>query len=334
MNVLTFKGIALLIVTFVSLIPAISFAQATEHQTPQELRTVDIRELTQGQNFRYGRELYRKGDFTEAAKVFQHILKSDCTNRPAQYHLQKIAQKGPEFNYLRTYLSSLPCQQYDFSDEDFLPATFYYTNDNDLMLEQLVAYNRRYKNSKITLSAKIAEYAATAARLEAQIKEMTDELNADKELSAKNKAASAKTIADLQSKLAFAQKEARAMDDQVSELKKALAQATIEKNRTAVYKKTGLDAQDQNIEIHKDTTIASLKEELADVKTRGPAAPGEAKTKSSIAAHEPVTAEEKLSDLQAKFARIQERLRQIEASVAEKNKRIEALQENLGAIQK
>ncbi|MBF0386858.1 MAG: hypothetical protein HQL20_03265 [Candidatus Omnitrophica bacterium] len=329
-------------VLFTALIftPAAVFAEVStaNPSSDLDLLTMNMRDLTVNETMRYAREMYRKGDYGEAAKAFQSILRKDCLNRLAQYHLQKIAQSGPEFAYLKDYLRKLPCEKYNFNEEDFLPAAFYFEKDNDLLLEQLVAYNKRYRNNKSSLAAKIAEYNAVAAQLERRTQEMTAELNSNRKMSTE-------TIKELTSKMNLARSDARTMDDQVAELKKALALATIEKNRTMEYRKAETRSPQQiAIETHKDKAIAVLKEDLAAIKSdpgtnpavnpglspdTGVPAPSTFPNPSATSAP---TANEELTTLQAKFADIQKRLQQIEGSIAEKNQLILDLQKNLEAV--
>ncbi len=299
MTASTFTRSLFITTLILTMTPVISFGQTTitGPATPIDLGPVNIKELTGAQMFRYARELYRKGDYAGSAKVFQRIIKGACSNRLAQYHLQKIAQKGAEFKYLQEYLKNLPCEKYDFKEEDFLPASFYYEKDTDLLLEQLVVYNKRYRDNKTSLSAQIAEYARIASELEARISQMTNALASDKKISSE-------TILKLESSLGLAQNQARTMSDQVSELKQALAQATIEKNHTTVYK------------------------------TAYKTAPAAAEPSYEPPASQEAQASMELSTLQEKFASILERLRGIENTVGERNERIQSLQKNLEPTQK
>ena len=252
----TFKRLFYTFVAGLALVAAPVYAQihSSESSRLLDIKSMNVKELTNGENFRYARELYRKGDFAESAKVFQRILKTDCTNRLAQYHLQKISRKAPEFAELQNWLTALPCEKYNFADEDFLPASLYYEKDNDLLLEQLAAYNKRYRDSKTTLSAKIAEYAATAARLEEQIKAMTDTLNSEKQISVA-------AINELSGNLDLAKKETLSMNDQINELKNALTQAKAEM-KSAPGNPSG-PANSTNA-----TELNTLQEKFANILTR------------------------------------------------------------------
>ena len=196
-----------------------AFAQTSldKEMSPLDIHSVNVKELANGENFRYGRELYRKGDFAQAATVFQRILKADCTNRLAQYHLQKIIRKGQEFAALQTWLTALPCEKYNFSEEDFLPASLYYEKDKDLLIEQLAEKNRRDNNT--IMSTKISQYSATVAKLEEQIKTMTASLNTEKQVNST-------IITALTKNLNLAKQETQVMNNEIIDLKAALVKKT------------------------------------------------------------------------------------------------------------
>ncbi len=277
------KRALLIVLAFFLASPSISFAviDKASPSSDKDIMSMNIKDVTVKETTRYGLELYRKGNYAEAVKVFKAILKKDCPNRLAQYHLQKIAQKGPEFTYLKDDLKKLPCEQFDFNEEDFLPASFYFEKDTDLMLEQLTAYNKRYRNSKATLTAKIAEYKAAAEQLEKRTQDMTEALSAGNKMSAE-------TIAALKASLNQAVNDAKSMNDQITELNQALAQ-----------------------------------------KASGPSSAAPAPTPGAAPAP---TATEELTTIQAKFVNIQKRLDQIEISIAEKNRHILDLRNNLEAV--
>lgn len=255
-----------------------------------DLSVINVKEMTSAQVSRYGRELFRKGDYAEAAKVFQHILKNDCSNEFAQFHLQKIAGKGTEFTYLKSYLRTLPCPVHDFTDEDFLPASFYYEKDNDILIHQTEAYNKRYRNAREALSAKIDKYAKDAAGLEARVNDLTTALTS---AAGQNDNA----ITDLKARLKLARESATQMDEAVASLKGQLAKATVERNRNGETRKlsggTNTAAGDLPITI-----------------------PGSAEDARSDLA---------LTGLHAKFADIQARLNMIEQSLAQKNGQIKTI---------
>ncbi|MEI6438296.1 MAG: hypothetical protein WCO69_06075 [Candidatus Omnitrophota bacterium] len=288
------RSFGLLIIS-VLLLPVTSFA-AIEKALPLtdvDIKAMNIKDLTVRESTLWGLEIYRKGEYVEAVKVFQSILRKDCTNRLAQYHLQKIMQKGPDFAFLKDYLNKLPCEKYNFSEEDFLPASFYMEKDTDLMLQQLEAYNKRYITNKAELTAKIAEYKILAERLEQQVTDMTRALEANKKMGAD-------AVAELKQKLDLANKDAKQTADQVGTLKKKLAEEAARAQ----------EAREAAVTV----TTAVVK----------------AQTVTAVP-QEPSAAEE-LTTLQAKFADIQKRLLRIEGAVIEKNNQIQNIRKDLDAV--
>ena len=65
MTTVTFRKIPSLIIAFVITLSGASFAAM-----PLNMSSIDIQELSSAQTFRYGRELYRKGDYAQAGAVF------------------------------------------------------------------------------------------------------------------------------------------------------------------------------------------------------------------------------------------------------------------------
>ncbi len=292
------QNVLLFLLAYIFMLSGTSFAEISTAfpSTDQDLIDLNIKDLTIKQDLLYGRELYRKGDYGEAVTVFQNILKHDCLNHLAQYHLQKISRQSPEFAYLDSYLKQLPCEQYNINNEAFLPASLYYETDNDLLVEQLEACNKKYHNDRVALTAKIAEYKTAAEQLEQRTREMA-------ETSSTN--------------------DAQFMTDEVTALKKAPEQAALERNRVFNNKKSGLTTQEKEIEYHKDNVIATLKEQLADVKSES----SETITRSIT----PANAEE-LNTLQSKLSSIQQRLEQINTAIAEKNQRLLELKETVETL--
>lgn len=127
---------------------------------------ISIVELTNAEMYRYGRELYMRKKFTEAAKVFLKILKHDCGNKIAQYHLRQIAAKAPSLAFLNDKLDKLPCQPHDFSKEDFLPASVYYEKDPNIILEQLISHRIRHRLNEKEMAEKIDSYMTMVRELE------------------------------------------------------------------------------------------------------------------------------------------------------------------------
>ena len=259
---------------------------------------INVREMASAQTARYGRELYNKGDLPGSIKVFRSIIEQDCNNTIAQYHLQKIAERSPEYKYLTAYLKALPCPMKDFNKEDFLPSSLYYEKDPAMLLEQLALYNKRYIAIRNSTNAKIDQYARAAGDLEKQVDELGEALSARAENSAK-------TIGDMKVHLALARDNAKRMDDEVSSLKGQLAQATVTRNRATLY--PDRDGQ-----------------------------PGLAQANAALDASRDDLGRQdlQLTGLRAKFAAIQERLKAIEQNLVQKNTQLETVQENIVAIKK
>ncbi|MEI8012365.1 MAG: hypothetical protein WCI27_07810, partial [Candidatus Omnitrophota bacterium] len=135
--------------------------------------TLNIMELTNAQNYRYGREMFLTGNYPEAVRTFKEILRLDCHNRLAQYHLMKIATNDPDFSYLMDEMKHMPCEAYNFAKEDFLPASIYYEKDTDILLEQILAYKKRLRLTEAEMKAEADKYNTLVAGLEARIANLT-----------------------------------------------------------------------------------------------------------------------------------------------------------------
>ncbi len=325
----------------------------------------NIREVTLSQIFRYGREMYRYGNYPEAVKAFKEMLSIDCSNSLAQYHLMKIARKSPEYKDLDAYLKNLSCPVHNFNEEDFLPASLYYLADADLMQEQLTFYNKRYRLAKATMADAAQNYGNLTKELEEEISSLRQQL------ASSGQKPSSETSA-INQKISDGVNAAARMDSQVSELQKQLAQEREQHQKELTELRKTLKrkpeqppvkakgnaaqpgTQDIKIITAKDESIAELKERLAKemTGTARPAAESEPAQLIQKAAPEPspemnkeVTAklEEKereleakdreLATLQEKFEDIQKRLRLIQASVESKNTQIKALQTDMKTLQ-
>ena len=250
-----------------------------------------VREVALSQIYRYAREMYRAGNYPEAIKSFKEMLAIDCSNKIAQYHLMKIAQKTPEYAELDAFLKALPCGQHNFEEEDFLPASLYYTADTDLLQEQLTVYNKRYRIAK----SKLEDAADNYTKL---TKELEDEIESLRQQVAAAKAKPAKEMSELTKKLAAAKDTAARMDQEVAKLKKQLAD---ERARS-------------------ENEAALLQSRMAKGAPASPSADVRAKELELQAK------EQELSTLQQKFEDIQRRLQLIQTSVEEKNTAIKAMQ--------
>lgn len=257
-----------------------------------DLSSVSIREMTNAQNCRYGRELFRKGDYAAAFNVFRRILASDCAHPFAQYHLQEIAKKGPQFAYVKAFLNSLPCRPVNFKDEDFLPASMYYEKDKDILLEQVEAYNQRVLDARATLNDKIDHFVAVTAQMDDRISTMQEALT---DASEKNDT----VIADLQNNLQTARAAVTRMDEEVLTLKHQLATTLIEKSRNNTRPEAKAAATEANT--------------LPIVNTNG--------------SLETARNDLELTGLRAKFADLQTRLNAIEKALKDKNINIQSIKD-------
>ncbi|NLE64491.1 MAG: hypothetical protein GX606_01065 [Elusimicrobia bacterium] len=154
---------------------------------------LNIREMTSAQMFRHGRELYLKGDLSGAAQIMKAILKNDCRNRLAQYHLQKIAARSPDAEGAAEFLRTLPCDPYDFATDDFLPAGLYYEKDPALILEQLEVHNQRYREILQEFESLLASSSKEIETLEGHV----DTLSASSENAERTQEENASLLAEL-----------------------------------------------------------------------------------------------------------------------------------------
>jgi Skp family chaperone for outer membrane proteins len=325
-----------------------------------------IREVTLAQIFRYGREMYRYGNYPEAVQAFKQMLAIDCNSEVAQYHLMKISRKSPEYKDLETYLKNLPCPVHNFDEEDFLPASLYSESDPELMQEQLIFYNKRYRIAKASLIKAANNYGALTQELEDEITSLRKQLTSSDGMS------SAETTA-INQRISAGVNAAARMDSQVSQYQDQLSAERQKhqdeligvKKELARYPSASLikgdasynDDQTVTIMTAKDENITELKESLAREKT-GTARPANASlipsspTPVSQAAVDVTrkienaraqlkekeraleAKDRELSTLQEKFEDIQRRLRLIQASVETKNTQIKTLQSDVNSFQR
>ncbi len=287
----------ILCLIFACLAATTTFASLPEQP---DLPTTSIRATTDAQMYRYGRELYRKGDYKEAARVFERILAIDCKNKLAQYHLQKIAAQGGAFKDVAKFLKNLPCPAYNFSDEDFLPSSLYYEKDADLVLEQLAMYTKRYRSTRSELTTQISQYKNMITQLEDRTKTLSSSLNtAQKDATDsalwKNRLKESLTLSNrLSEEAAQLKTQLNAAKEKYAHESKAL-QAQIASSKTSTKKRTTQQELTQQ-----DREIAEKSQEL--------------------------------TTLEEKFAALQNRLHQIETSLVNKNNEIEETQKNLSVI--
>lgn len=267
-----------------------------------DLSSINIRTATNAQMYRHGRELFRKGDYREAAQVFQRIIASDCQNQLAHYHLQKIAAQGKEFKDIADFLKNLSCPAPDTTGDNFLPAVLYYEKDADLLLEQLAAYNRRYQTTRSELSNQISRYKNMIAQLE----EKTQSLSSSLQAAQKDAQQASLWEKRLKESVALSEQlgqESAKLKIQLKEAKKAFEQET-----------RSLQAQVASAARSKNSHNAQ--KDLEQKKA-------ELKASSQV-----------LEDLEDKFTRIQKDLQQIESSLKDKNQKIKGIATDLSTIQK
>ncbi|MBF0122230.1 MAG: hypothetical protein HQL21_02330 [Candidatus Omnitrophica bacterium] len=276
-----------------------AFSQPSQDK---DLPTINIRETTSAQMYRYGRELYRTGNYKGAAQVFKKILDIDCQNKLAQYHLQKIATQGPKFKDIAEFLEKLPCPAYNFSNEDFLPSSLYYEPDADLVLEQLALYNKRFRTTKTELTSQISRYKNMITQLE-------------------------KKTATLASSLDAAQKNAADIPLWKERLKES--QALSERLNLEAAQ---LKAQLHTVKTAYDKEYKALQAQIIAAKK----SPKQRDTQQALVNKEREITHRlnELSTLEEKFAAVQAHLRQIEESLTSENNQIKGITADLKTIKK
>jgi len=265
---------------------------------------LNIMELTNAEMYRYGREMYLRKNYTEAAKVFLQMLRVDCTNKVAQYHLRKIAAEVPSLSFLNAKLDKLPCKSYDFTKEDFLPASIYYEKDPDLMLEQLISYKKRHRLTEKEMTEKIDQYMILVRELETTVGLL------------RNNAASPEILERIEKgNLA-----ARKMEQEVVLFRNQLASDNLDRQKEVQDMRTLL----AQAEIEKDS--AKNSEALINAMSQA---------RIELEGKERNLAEkvETNRSLQSRFDDLQRRLQAIQKDLANKNAAIEAIQVNLKETQ-
>ncbi|MBF0486487.1 MAG: hypothetical protein HQL16_08240 [Candidatus Omnitrophica bacterium] len=261
---------------------------------------VSIRQVTLSQIFRYAREEYRKGNYREATPAFKKMLAIDCRNAVAQYHIQQILHKDPASKDLESYLNALPCPKYNFPEEDFLPAFIYYEKDPDLLQEQIIAYNQRYRLEKVRMNEQVASYSKLADELSQKITVLEGELSAETDL--KTQAVDA-----LNQKLEESRAAAQKMSDEIAKLR--------------------LQLNDDRQERQKN--LAALKENFSHSMEQ---ATTQAQETTSATAFS-VDQNDEFATLEEKFEALQKRLKLIQAEIQNKNAQIKSMGKNLKETQ-
>ena len=283
--------------------------------------TLNIMELTNAQNYRYGREMFLTGNYPEAVRTFREILRLDCRNRLAQYHLMKIASMDPDYSYLMDELKHLPCAAYDFVKEDFLPASIYYEKDTGILLAQIIAYNKRQRLTENEMKTQAGKYNDMVAGLEARITNLTGD-NPGK-LSAAARAA----------QLLEDERAARKAEKYIVYLKEEVSSDRMNQQKNLKDMRTRLSAADNSISETGEDGVAATAEphspkalSLMETITKARA---ELEGKEKAFARKDID----LASLQARFNDILHRLKIIQKKIAEKNSQIKSLENNLQSIQ-
>lgn len=256
----------------------------------------NIRDMVQAQIYRYAREQFLKKNYAESQNAFERILKINCENRVAQYHLQKIASMGREYHSAEAFLNNLSCPKYDFQEEDFLPISVFYESDADLVLEQMLVYNQKYRIAKNILFNKIEEQTNQTTRLEGTL----DEISASLE-SAQHKAAKGE---EWKKELVTSQTASLKLEQELQGLRESL-RASQDSYKKSMITKT-CDFTTQGTTEKPCPTSALL-----------------AKTHIQSLA---VTSDPDAKRLHQKFENLQQRLTHIETSLQDKNAKIQTLQ--------
>ncbi len=327
--------------------------------TPADKYELNILELTNSQMYRYGREMFLAGKNAEAAKVFLEIIRLECGNRVAHYHLQKIAERDPAYAFLKKTLKNLPCGTYDFTREDFLPASIYYEKDTSIILEQLLVYHKRQRLTEEELKAQADKYNALINELEKMVATLSGE---------PGKIFSNEEILE---HIASGRKIANKFDKEIAYLKSQLTSQRLDDQKEVQDLRTRLAAAEAELASVDDkpvpsattqpssaTTLSTATQPPATpapapepaAKTTAPAEPEEkqysAEAKTLMEAMDKARTDlqykerllsqkdQALSSLQERFDDILRRLKIIQDDLTNKNAQIKAIQTNLQNIQK
>jgi tetratricopeptide (TPR) repeat protein len=274
-----------------------------------------IREVTLSQIFRYGREMYRYGNYPEAIQAFKQMLEISCNNELAQYHLMKIARKSPEYKDLETYLNNLPCKVHNFDEEDFLPASLYYETDTELLQEQLVYYNQRYRIAKDSLQKAVTNYGSMTKELEDEVGSLRQQLGTSGGRSAVGPSSQNQPLSP--DAYASAGSRVPGLKEQIlAEQERHQAELASLRDELDHYSETSSVSAGQDVSPDAARKIeegrAQLEKKERELEAKG----------------------QELSSLQDKFDAIQERLRLIQASVDRQNSQITTLKSEVNSLQR
>jgi hypothetical protein len=135
-----------------------------------------VRQITTGQMTRYARELYLGGHYSQAADAFKRILELECSNKLAQYHLQKIATAAPGATIAEETLGNLPCEQLDFNQVDFVSASVFYEHDRLLLQEQIFRHSRKAVQARKELAENSRKYTLIINQMQNNVSALEKEL--------------------------------------------------------------------------------------------------------------------------------------------------------------
>jgi DNA repair exonuclease SbcCD ATPase subunit len=288
---------------------------------------ISMRQLLNAETYRYGREMYLRGNYPEAARVFLKMLSLECGNRIARYHLQEIAQKSPDLAFLTEKLKQLPCKADDGPMDEMLSAKLYYEKDPDLLLEQLISDRNNHRLTEEELNAKVTRYTKMISELESAVNTLkavrpsSDASPAPRQdlvdqVEASRKAADliAKEISALTNRMASerinGQKELQDLRTQLAEAEAGLAADNTGAPEKPAATEYSAKAKELLKAIEDAKNALSSKEEIIQQKNTA------------------------LETLQARFDDIQLRLKVIQRDLLNKNLQIRAIQTNLQDIQK
>ena len=302
---------------------------AAQPKTPSPASTIkpakfqlSILALTNAQNYRYGREMFLSGNYPEAVKAFREILRLDCHNRVAQYHLLKISTQDPDFAYLKDELKNLPCGAYDFSKEDFLPASLYYEKDTDILLEQIISYHQRQRMNEDEMKAQAEKYNRMVTDLEA--------MTAGLMKAGPGKEPVAATTARITDKRRAAYK----LDKQIAYLKSELALDRLERQKKLQAMRTRLAAAESRLSENEDIPGAAAPPPSYSPKAVSlMAAITQARTELENKEKTTADKDKDLAALQERFDDIQRRLKIIQDELLRKTAQIQSLETNLQDMQ-
>ncbi len=273
---------------------------------------LNILELTSAEMYSYGREMYLRKNFNEAAKVFLQMLSLNCSNKVAQYHLRKIAAEVPSLAFLNGKLDQLPCKPYDFTKEDFLPASIYYEKDPDLILEQLISYKNRYRLSEKEMAQKIDHYVVMVQELESIVWMLKREMP----LTAEAKGGWATVGQETLKRVEEGRKSAQKIEKEIAFLKNQLVSER-------------LDGQKEVQDIR--TNLAGAEAETPSAENADAMVKAVTQARIELANKEQRLAEKDkaLTTLQERFDDIQRRLKIIQDELADRNTQIQTIEANL-----